>query len=302
MRLATIATTEGPRLFVKGRSGYIDAGKATNNPLYSCLQSVLDQGYVALDALGKLMVQNGRKYPEAAFGPAVPSPNRILCLGINYSEHAIEWGRGVPTWPESFIRATGTVLGPFEDLVKPALSSCFDYEGELGIVIGQGGRYIKREDAFDAIAGYVVINDASARDWQRANTQWTGGKNFEGSMPIGPEVVTTDEVDISDLQLTTTLNGKVVQSTSTSQMIVDVPSAIEFFSSFTRLRPGDVIATGTPSGVGLGRVPPLWLESGDMIEVSIENIGTIRNMVVEEKGAPDHWRWKPQAIETVSLE
>jgi 2-keto-4-pentenoate hydratase/2-oxohepta-3-ene-1,7-dioic acid hydratase in catechol pathway len=191
------------------------------------------------------------------------------------------------------VRGRDSVLGPYADLVKPALTDRFDYEGELGIVIGAGGRYIPASKALDAIAGFVVLNDASARDWQRAASQWTGGKNFEGSMPIGPEVVTTDEADVSDVALTTVLNGQVMQSARTSQMIVDIPSAVEFFSSFTRLAPGDVIATGTPGGVGFARQPPVWLHPGDVIEVTIENIGTIRNHVVAEPGDHAGWRWRP---------
>jgi 2-keto-4-pentenoate hydratase/2-oxohepta-3-ene-1,7-dioic acid hydratase in catechol pathway len=177
--------------------------------------------------------------------------------------------------------------------VKPALTSRFDYEGELGLVIGTGGRYIHADKALDAIAGYVVLNDATARDWQRAATQWTGGKNFEGTMPIGPELVTTDEADVSDAALTTTLNGEVMQSARTSQMIVDIPSAIEFFSSFTLLRPGDVIATGTPGGVGFARQPPVWLQPGDVIEVTVEGVGTIRNRVIAEETDLGGWKWRP---------
>src|SRR6202035_4494798 len=130
---------------------------------------------------------------------------------------------------------------------------------------------------------------------QRAGTQWTAGKNFEGSMPIGPEVVTTDEADMTDAQLTTVLNGQVMQSARTSQMIVDIASAVEFFSSFTRLAPGDVIATGTPGGVGFARTPPVWLTPGDVIEVTVETVGTIRNRIVAEEGAPGDWRWQPGA-------
>jgi 2-keto-4-pentenoate hydratase/2-oxohepta-3-ene-1,7-dioic acid hydratase in catechol pathway len=138
-----------------------------------------------------------------------------------------------------------------------------------------------------------VLNDATAREWQRAGTQWTAGKNFEGSMPIGPEVVTTDEADMADALLTTVLNGQVMQSARTSQMIVDIPSAVEFFSSFTRLAPGDVIATGTPGGVGFARQPPVWLTPGDVIEVTIEGLGAIRNRVVAEPGDQTDWRWHP---------
>jgi 2-keto-4-pentenoate hydratase/2-oxohepta-3-ene-1,7-dioic acid hydratase in catechol pathway len=271
----------------------VDVGEETGDPGFASLAAVLSAGPQAMDAVRALADLDGREYGPADLGPAVPAPERILCLGLNYQEHAVEGGREVPTWPDAFVRGRDSVLGPYADLVKPALTDRFDYEGELGIVIGAGGRYIPASKALDAIAGFVVLNDASARDWQRAASQWTGGKNFEGSMPIGPEVVTTDEADVSDVALTTVLNGQVMQSARTSQMIVDIPSAVEFFSSFTRLAPGDVIATGTPGGVGFARQPPVWLHPGDVIEVTIENIGTIRNHVVAEPGDHAGWRWRP---------
>jgi 2-keto-4-pentenoate hydratase/2-oxohepta-3-ene-1,7-dioic acid hydratase in catechol pathway len=278
---------------VKGASGYIDVGEATGDPRLAVLQHVLEGGPAALDAIRAVQGREGRPVDPAEFAPAVPAPPRVLCLGLNYSEHALEGGRAVPTWPDAFVRGADSVLGPYQDLVKPALTSRFDYEAELGIVIGAGGRYITAEKALDAIAGFVVLNDASARDWQRAATQWTAGKNFTASMPIGPEVVTTDEADVSDLAISSTLNGTVMQSARTSQMLVSVPAAVEFFSSFTRLAPGDVIATGTPGGVGFARTPPVWLEPGDVIEVTVESIGTIRNRVVAEEGPPSDWRWRP---------
>jgi 2-keto-4-pentenoate hydratase/2-oxohepta-3-ene-1,7-dioic acid hydratase in catechol pathway len=271
----------------------VDVGEETGDPGFASLAAVLSAGPRAMDAVRALADLDGREYGPADLGPAVPAPERILCLGLNYQEHAVEGGREVPTWPDAFVRGRDSVLGPYADLVKPALTGRFDYEGELGIVIGAGGRYIPAGKALDAIAGFVVLNDASARDWQRAASQWTGGKNFEGSMPIGPEVVTTDEADVSDVALTTVLNGQVMQSARTSQMIVDVPSAVEFFSSFTRLAPGDVIATGTPGGVGFARQPPVWLHPGDVIEVTVENVGTIRNRVVAEPGDHTGWRWRP---------
>ena len=295
MRLATIATPDGPRLHVRARSGYVDAAGATGDPRLSSLQYVLEAGLSAMDALRPLQDSDGSQVSEADFAPAVPAPRRILCLGLNYGEHALEGGREIPTWPDAFVRGADSVLGPYADLVKPALTDRFDYEAELGIVIGAGGRYITAAKALDAIAGFVVVNDASARDWQRAATQWTAGKNFEGSMPIGPEVVTTDEVDVSDLAISSKLNGQVMQSARTSHMLVDVPSAVEFFSSFTRLAPGDVIATGTPGGVGFARTPPVWMHPGDVIEVTVEGIGTIRNRIVAEAGAPGDWRWHPGA-------
>jgi 2-keto-4-pentenoate hydratase/2-oxohepta-3-ene-1,7-dioic acid hydratase in catechol pathway len=295
MRLATIVTPSGPRLHVRGRSGYVDLGTESGTPELADLESLLRAGPAGLDIARELAGRDGREYGPEDLAPAVPGPARILCLGVNYREHAIEGGRDVPAFPDAFVRGRDSVLAPYADLVRPALTSRFDYEGELGIVIGTGGRYIPADKALDAIAGFVVLNDASARDWQRAGTQWTPGKNFEGSMPIGPEVVTTDEADVTDAALVTTLNGQVMQSARTSQMIVDVPSAVEFFSSFTRLMPGDVIATGTPGGVGFARQPPVWLQPGDVIEVTIENVGTIRNHVVAESGAPApaDWRWRP---------
>jgi acylpyruvate hydrolase len=293
MRLATIVTASGPRLHVRGRSGYVDAARASQNPDYVTLSGVIEGGRRALDELAPLTQQDGTEYSESELGPAVPEPQRVICVGVNYLEHALEGGRDAPTWPESFLRTASSVAPPFGELVRPALTERFDYEGELGIVIGRGGRYIRPDDALDSIFGFTVLNDASARDWQRVMTQWTPGKNFDGTMPIGPEVVTTEEVEVSDLLLETRLNGEVMQSAKTSQMIVDVPGCIEYFSSFTELRPGDVIATGTPGGVGFGRTPPVWLQPGDVIEVSVEGIGTIRNVVVDEKADVSDWRWRP---------
>jgi 2-keto-4-pentenoate hydratase/2-oxohepta-3-ene-1,7-dioic acid hydratase in catechol pathway len=299
MRLATMVTPRGLRLHVKARSGYVDVADGTRNPAFARLRGLLEAD--ALDDVRGLEDADGTEFAATEFGPAVPEPRRILCLGVNYREHAIEGGREVPTWPEAFVRGEGSVLGPYADLVRPALTARFDYEGELGLVIGTGGRYIRSDKALDAIAGYVVLNDASARDWQRAATQWTGGKNFEGSMPIGPEVVTTDEADVLDAALVTTLNGEVMQSARISQMIVDIGSAIEFFSSFTRLRPGDVIATGTPGGVGFARQPPVWLQPGDIIEVSVEGVGAIRNRVVAEEADLSDWKWRPPGSTAVGI-
>jgi acylpyruvate hydrolase len=299
VRLATIRTSEGSRLHVRGRSGYVDVATESGRPELSTLAALLAGGDEAFAVASGLASRDGREYDEADLDAAVPQPNRVLCIGVNYSAHAVEGGRDAhPEWPESFMRSASSVLPPYADLVRPALSSGFDYEGELAIVIGSGGRYIPRETALEAVAGFTILNDGSAREWQRAATQWTPGKNFDGTMPIGPEIVTPDEVSVNDLAITTTLNGTVMQSARTSQLIVDVASCIEFFSSFTRLLPGDVIATGTPGGVGFARTPPVWLTPGDVIEVTVEGIGTIRNNVVEDKPAPAGWRWMPGASAT----
>jgi acylpyruvate hydrolase len=299
VRLATIRTGEGARLHVRGRSGYVDVAGESGRPELSTLAALLAGGRDAWDVAAGLVSREGREYAESDLDAAVPHPNRVMCVGVNYSAHAVEGGRDAnPTWPESFMRSASSVLPPYADLVRPALSTGFDYEGELAIVIGAGGRYIPREAALEAVAGFTILNDGSAREWQRAATQWTPGKNFDGSMPIGPEVVTPDEIDVNDLALTTTLNGTVMQSARTSQMIVDVASCVEFFSSFTTLLPGDVIATGTPGGVGFARTPPVWLTPGDVIEVSVEGLGAIRNTVIEDKPAPAGWRWQPGSSAT----
>jgi 2-keto-4-pentenoate hydratase/2-oxohepta-3-ene-1,7-dioic acid hydratase in catechol pathway len=185
------------------------------------------------------------------------------------------------------------VCAPYGDLIKPDLTSRFDFEGELALVVGRGGRYIRAEAALPTILGYTILMDGSAREWQRASSQWTPGKNFDGTMPLGPEIVTTDELNASDVQLTTTLNGEVMQSASTAQMIFDIPRCIEYVSSFTTLHPGDVIATGTPGGVGFARTPPVWLTPGDLLEVTVEGLGRIANRVVAEDGDRSDWPWVP---------
>ena len=293
MRFATLRTPRGVRLHVRSIDGYVDVADATHDESLVSLNGLARGGQVALDAARDASAAPGIPAPVAAFAPVTPNPPRILCLGINYADHAIEGGRAVPTWPESFVRGAGSVIGAFDDLVKPALSDQFDFEAELAIIIGRGGRYIAAADAFDAILGYTVMNDGSAREWQRVATQWTPGKNFEGTMPIGPELVTTDEVDVNDLAISSTLNGTLMQSARTSQMIVSVARAVEYFSTFTTLRPGDVIASGTPGGVGFARTPPVFLVPGDLIEVRIEGVGSMANRVVGEEGAPAHWPWRP---------
>jgi acylpyruvate hydrolase len=298
VRLATVVTPEGLRLHVRGRDGYVDVATATGDERLSQLARYLDGGPETLDLVRRAAERSGRELAELDFAPAVPAPRRILCLGVNYVEHALEGGRPPTKWPETFVRGADSVAAPYGDLVKPDLSSRFDYEGELGVVIGSGGRYIPADAALSAVAGFVVVMDGTAREWQRAATQWTAGKNFDGTMPIGPELVTTDEVDVSDVQLTTRLNGEVMQSARTSQMIFDIPRTIEFLSSFTTLRPGDVIATGTPGGVGFARQPPVWLRPGDSIEITVEGVGRIANRVVaEERNGNADWPWSPPLAE-----
>lgn len=301
VRLATVITEDGLRLHVRGRGGYVDVAHATGDERLSDIDAVLSGGAQVLDLVRNASQQDGRELREEEYGPAVPAPRRILCLGVNYLEHALEGGRPPTKWPETFVRGADSVTAPYGELVKPDLTSRFDFEGELALVIGKGGRYIRAEDALSAIAGYTIAMDGTAREWQRAASQWTPGKNFDGTMPLGPEVVTTDEIDVSNVQLTTTLNGTVMQSSSTALMIFDIPRTIEYLSSFTTLRPGDVIATGTPGGVGFARTPPVWLVPGDLIEVEIEGLGRIANRVVEEDGDVAGWPWVPPTPETATF-
>jgi 2-keto-4-pentenoate hydratase/2-oxohepta-3-ene-1,7-dioic acid hydratase in catechol pathway len=301
VRLATAITPEGLRLHVRGRSGYVDVATATGDEHLSGLNAVLAGGPAALERVRRASEQDGSELPEAEFGPAVPAPPRVLCFGVNYLEHALEGGRPPTTWPEVFVRGAASVATPYGDLIKPALSERFDYEGELALVVGKGGRYIRADDALEALAGYTVLMDGSAREWQRAASQWTPGKNFDATMPIGPEVVTTDEIDVSDVLLTTTLNGEVMQSARTSQMIFNIPATIEYVSSFTTLMPGDVIATGTPGGVGFAREPPVWLQPGDLLEIEVEGLGKLANRVVAEERAVNGWPWIPPAAKNAGL-
>jgi acylpyruvate hydrolase len=301
VRFATVRTGRGLRLHVKGTDGYVDVADATGNEALSTLAGLALAGDAGLAEARGASEQKGIAVAKDQFGPATPDAPRILCLGVNYAEHAIEGGREVPKWPESFLRGTGSVIGPYDDMVAPALTSRFDFEAEVAVIIGKGGRYIKAEDAYEAILGYSVMNDGSAREWQRKATQWTPGKNFEGTMPIGPEVVTVDEVDITDVAIRSTLNGEVMQDARTSMMIVSVARAVEYFSGFTTLRPGDVIATGTPGGVGFARTPPVWLTPGDVIEVFVEGVGEISNTVIAEKDAPADWPWRPLEVDTTNF-
>jgi 2-keto-4-pentenoate hydratase/2-oxohepta-3-ene-1,7-dioic acid hydratase in catechol pathway len=214
--------------------------------------------------------------------PAIPNPERILCAGINYRSHAAETGRELPKQPSMFIRLTDTLVGHEGEMIRPSVSQQFDFEGELAVVIGRGGRHIPVDRALDHVAGYTCFVDGSVRDFQKFSV--TSGKNFPGTGPLGPWIVTTDEIpDPTRLTLTTRLNGTEMQHSGTDLLIYSVPQIIAFCSDFTTLAPGDVIATGTPEGVGHRRNPPLWMKPGDMLEVEISGIGTLRTRVVDEK-------------------
>lgn len=226
--------------------------------------------------------QDVLKLSDVQLGPPIPDPDKIICLGLNYKDHAAEAGLKLPQAPVLFAKYRNSLIGPFDDIeVPPAAAKAVDYEVELAVVIGRRARRVSEADALDYVAGYSVFNDVSARDLQMQTSQWGAGKAIDGFAPMGPGVVPARFVgDPQSLMLTTRVNGRQLQHESTGQMIFSVASTIAFISQFMTLEPGDLIATGTPAGVGFTRKPPIALQDGDVVELEIEKVGTIRNRVV----------------------
>ena len=255
-------------------------------------------GYAALQQDGRALRLSGDIYGELAvtgdiadvkqaLAPIVPS--MIWCIGLNYRRHAIEARMNIPQVPVVFAKGPNALQGPDAPVIIPSAAPAeIDYEGELVVVIGKACKNVTRERALDYVLGYTCGNDVSARDWQlkTGGSQWCRGKTFDTFAPIGPCLVTTDEItNPNSLRLRTVVNGKTMQEDNTSDMIFDVPTLIEFLSKSTTLLPGTVIFTGTPFGVGMGQNPPLWLKDGDVVEVEIEGIGTLTNRFAKEIGA-----------------
>lgn len=213
---------------------------------------------------------------------ALDGNTRILCVGVNYLPHIREMGREVPERPVVFIRFPASLVGQNEPVIRPAVSEKFDFEGELALVIGKPAHRVPRSDALDYVAGYCCFLDGSVRDWQTHTSQFTPGKNFDRSGAIGPPVPASEIGDPATLTLTTRVNGTVMQTGALADLVFDVPDLIAYCSTFTELRPGDVIATGTPGGVGAARNPPVWLRDGDLVEVDIPGVGVLRNPVRDE--------------------
>jgi 2-keto-4-pentenoate hydratase/2-oxohepta-3-ene-1,7-dioic acid hydratase in catechol pathway len=225
-------------------------------------------------------------YPwsAVAFLPVIPDPDKIICIGINYEEHRAETGRSAVAHPTVFTRFADTQVGHGQPIIKPKVSETVDYEGELAVVIGREARGVAEADALSHVAGFACYNDVSIRDFQRHTTQFTPGKNFPGTGPFGPYLVTPDEVGaLGPQRIQTRLNGQVVQDSTLEHMIFDVPKLIAYLSLWTLLRPGDVIVTGTPGGVGAARTPPLWMKPGDEVEVEIDRVGLLKNRVAAEE-------------------
>ncbi len=222
--------------------------------------------------------------PEADFAPLVTRPGKVLCVGLNYRSHILETGRELPEYPTLFAKFADTLMGPGDDLVLPPVSERIDWEVELGVVIGQPVYRATPEQAAAAIAGYTVINDVSMRDWQRRTLQWLQGKMFEHTTPVGPYLVTPDEVDNAiDLEVRCVVDSAVMQQSRTSDLLFGPAEIVSYASQAITLRPGDLIATGTPGGVGDARKPPVYLQPGNVLRTWIEGLGECVNHCVAEK-------------------
>lgn len=256
--------------------GVVEVGKRTGLPdLKSAIAEGLvakgathgDSADVALSAIGYL--------------PTITNPDKILCVGLNYKDHQAETGRGGEPFPTIFARFAGAQMGHEQPMVRPLESKTLDFEGEIAMVIGTSGRRIKRADAMKHVAGFGIYNDGSVREYQRQTSQFTPGKNFTGTGGFGPWMMTPDEIgNLDAMEITTRLNGEVMQHASADLLVFGFAELIEYCSTFIELVPGDVIVTGTPGGVGAARKPPVFMDEGDVIEVDVRPIGTLRNTVV----------------------
>lgn len=242
-------------------------------------------GAAARSAIEAAMA-GGQRRKLGEVRPAIPIavPPKMICVGLNYALHAREGGHDIPSYPAFFLRVAQSLLPAEAPVIRPKCSDQLDYECELAIVIGKGGRHISEADALDHVFGYTAFNDVSVRDFQRKGGQWTAGKNFDGTGPLGPHIVTADELPpgASGLRIQTRVNGNVMQDSDTSDMIFSSARIVSLLSEFMTLEPGDVIATGTPSGVAHARKPPAWMKAGDVVEIEIEGIGILRNPIVDE--------------------
>ncbi len=280
MRLVSFLRNDQARFGVIKGDGVVDlTDRGVGRSIKDALQD---------DALGRISVLAADQpadlsLQELTFLPVVPDPGKVICIGINYKKHLTEMGRELPQYPWVFTRFADSFVGHGAEMIRPSVSDHFDFEGELAVIIGRSAHRVAAADAFDYVAGYCCFNDGSIRDYQRHSAQFIPGKNFLRSGSMGPWMVTKDEIDdVRNLELETRLNGEVMQSASTGDLIFDIPKLIEYCTTFTQLQPGDVIATGTPGGVGAARKPPLWMKPGDIVEVSISDIGVLRNTIADE--------------------
>jgi len=287
MRILTFQNDDGPRLGVRDGDAVIDLAEAAPD-LPRQMGALLRSGSDTLDRARAAAADAGdahrRAYADLTLLPTVSDPGKVLCVGRNYAAHAAEGGKPPPTYPEIFCRHANSLIGAGQAIIRPKASHNLDYEGELVAIVGTGGRHIPAETALDHIAGYSLFNDGSVRDYQRKASQWTMGKNFDGTGPFGPEMVTADELPpgCKGLRLQTRINGQVLQDANTDDMIFDVATLVVELSTVMTLEPGDVIVTGTPEGVGYPRTPPIWMKPGDTVEIEVDGVGVLNNSVVDE--------------------
>jgi len=280
MKLASYVANGKPAFGVIVGDGVATMTDRLGGP-YATLRDVIAAS--ALDELRRVAqgAQPDQKLAGLRFLPVIPNPEKIMCVGINYRSHAAEHGAEVPKAPNIFTRFVNTLVAHEGEMIRPKVSTSFDFEGELALVIGKAGRHIKAEDALSHIAGYTCFCDATVRDFTKYSL--VASKNFVGSGPLGPWIVTADEIpDPTKLTLVTRLNGAEMQRSGTDMLIHDIPAIISFCSMFTPLAPGDIIATGTPDGIGAKRNPPVWMKAGDVLEVEVDRIGVLRTRIVDE--------------------
>jgi acylpyruvate hydrolase len=285
MRFLTFNSAGARGIGVMTTSGEV-RGALQGDPGYpGDLGSLIGQGEDSLRSAGKVLADARTFDPtEIHWLPPLVAPSKIICIGLNYSAHAAEGGVQTPTYPSVFVRFNSTLIGHRAPLLRPRESVQLDYEVELVAVIGRAGRRISKQAALSHVIGYSVFNDASIRDYQKRTPQWTVGKNFDGTGAFGPFLVTHDEVPsgAKGLRLQTRLNGKTLQDATTADLIFDVATLISLLSEACTLQPGDLLVTGTPSGVGFTRKPPLFMKAGDVCEVEVEGLGTLVNPVVDD--------------------
>jgi acylpyruvate hydrolase len=287
MKLMMFETAGHPALGAVDGTSVIDLA-AVDAGLPKDLAALIVAGPAALAAAkaAAASAPAAARHALASVKPLMPIAHskKIICVGLNYALHAKEGGHEIPTYPSFFLRVWSSMLPAGAPVIRPKCSIQLDYECELTIVIGKGGRHISEANALDHVFGYTLFNDVSVRDFQRKTSQWTPGKNFDGTGPLGPHVVTADELPAgaSGLRITTRVNGQTMQESNTSDMIFSAARTIALLSEFMTLEPGDLIATGTPSGVAHARKPPAWMRAGDVVEVEVENIGILRNPIVDE--------------------
>ena len=283
MQLVSYWLGEELRAGVSEGGKLLDAGEVGDYG--PSIRAILKEGRInefVADAYSAFSKSNAVDVASVRLGPPLPDPEKILCLGLNYSDHAAEAGMELPTAPVIFPKFRNSLIGPLDDIVVPrAATAALDYEVELAAVIGRRACEVSETDALTYVAGYCVFDDVSARDLQLQTSQWAPGKAIDTFAPTGPGIVLASEIsDPQDLMLTTRVNGEVMQHESTKRMIFSVAKTIAFITSFMTLEPGDILATGTPAGVGAMRKPPLRLAAGDIVETEIEKIGTLRNRIV----------------------